>query len=132
MIDYDYVVSKSEEYNEENDCAVRAISIAANISYEKAHELCAKHGRKNREGTLMSIIWRVLNELGFDRGSNTSPDKLTVNQLGKLMALDLFKDTYLVYTKDHVFTVRDQKIHDWTVGRKYKVRYIEKVIAKAV
>lgn len=38
---------------ENNDCAVRALATAFDISYEKAHSYCAKHfNRKRGQGTL--------------------------------------------------------------------------------
>lgn len=45
------VTTRSQGFeHERNDCTVRSLSNAADISYHEAHELCARAGRKPRHG----------------------------------------------------------------------------------
>lgn len=46
------------------DCAVRAISIAANIPYEQSYALFIKYGRKPNKATDRSVSRAVHHELG--------------------------------------------------------------------
>lgn len=44
------VLQSRSNFNEKNDCVVRAISLATNIDYSIIHALCAKKGRKPKKG----------------------------------------------------------------------------------
>lgn len=43
-------LTSSKNFNETNDCCVRAISIATGIDYAVIHKLCEKKGREPRKG----------------------------------------------------------------------------------
>jgi hypothetical protein len=57
---------QSAAFNESNDCAVKAVSLATGTPYAKVHELMAKHGREARKGTYWNTIRRTVEELGFN------------------------------------------------------------------
>lgn len=52
---------------ERQDCAVRAFAVAACLPYERAHELYAAAGRRDRKGTPRRITASVLQAAGFGR-----------------------------------------------------------------
>jgi hypothetical protein len=49
---------------ETNDCTVRALTAAANIPYEQAHALMAKHGRKFGKGSYHETQAKAYTEAG--------------------------------------------------------------------
>jgi hypothetical protein len=49
---------------ETNDCTVRALMVAANISYDQAHATMAKHGRKFAKGTYHDTQVKAYEEHG--------------------------------------------------------------------
>ena len=55
--------------HETNDCGVRALAIAANLGYTKAHELLKAEGRRDRKGTKQSWIEIALGkaDIVFDK-----------------------------------------------------------------
>ena len=54
----------AEFADERNDCSVRAIHMATQLSYAEAHALCAKHGRKRKRGMLYTSAARAAVEAG--------------------------------------------------------------------
>lgn len=63
---FNRVKKESAALGENNDCAVKAVTIATGFSYEKIHAMMKAHGRKDRKGTLNYITRAVLNELGYN------------------------------------------------------------------
>lgn len=52
--------SKTGRYSfERKDCSVIALSYGIGIDYEKAHEICKKHGRKDNKGFCLRQVFRV-------------------------------------------------------------------------
>jgi hypothetical protein len=52
--------------SEKNDCTVRALANAANLDYEKAHGLLAKHGRPACRGALCRTSHAAYIEAGLE------------------------------------------------------------------
>ena len=108
--------------NEDNDCSVKALAIAARVSYAMAHKACAKHGRKPKRGMytqdILETASHTLNcrvELKIDlRQRNGS--RYTVKTIAPL----LNKGHYLVFVRGHVLAVVDGKVEDWTANRRDK------------
>tara|TARA_R100000750_G_C2304204_1_gene79966 strand:- start:158 stop:538 length:381 start_codon:yes stop_codon:yes gene_type:complete len=95
--------------NENRDCTVRGLAIAANIPYEKVHAVFKKFGRKNRCGIFTKpIINKVFKELGINAKQ--------VKRSGSLEKfLRLFpKGNYYVFKSGHAFAVIDGNISDST------------------
>ncbi len=62
-----FLSMETESYNnnEDNDCSIKAIAIACNIPYNKAHAAVKKQGRKSRKGTYTWQTLRAIKALGF-------------------------------------------------------------------
>lgn len=105
------------KYKERNDCTVRALAAAMNISYDNAHDHMAKYGRKHRHGmytgaicnALRALDWEVIDPfdlmnqvLGRDYG------QITINQLLKHRQ----KGRMYVLTRGHALAVVDGVVHD--------------------
>jgi hypothetical protein len=93
------------------DCAVRAVSVALGVDWEKAYELLADAGFAMADMPSSDSVWgAVLRQHGFYRKAipNTCPDCYT--------AEDFMNEhphgTYVLAFGGHVATVRDGDLYD--------------------
>jgi len=106
------------------DCVVRAFAVAAEISYDLSHDLCAKHGRKFRKGTYDHTIQKVaVHELAMTRidcGRVWAPT-MTLRQFIEQNPVGRF----MMIRPRHAFAVIDGVVHDWSRGTtlRSKIRY---------
>jgi hypothetical protein len=59
------VCKASNRWGETNDCTVKAVAIAAGVTYEVAHAACALHGRDFGKGLQPYKYHKALKYLGF-------------------------------------------------------------------
>lgn len=123
---------------EENDCAVRAVTVVTGAHYVDVHSLFEKHGRKRRDGVYMCTTEKVLRDLGFSSREWTSAQKIAmihsypdyVVKSITLRQMMLFPDlwsrqgTLLVRSHRHLSAFRDGKLHDHMDGLKSHVKQI--------
>lgn len=135
---YGKLVAQSKEFNEDNDCTVKAVAAAANISYADSHALLKRNGRKSRTGMYhWQYVSAVKNDLGREvvemhwvdlknLAKTIGCKNLTMNNVMKV--LDKNKN-YLVNMRGHVAGVHKGEMADWSNGRKFKVISIVEVKA---
>ena len=130
---YDVTVGSSLAKNEKNDCAVRAIANAFNITYDNAHMFAAtKLERKARKGVkAMFAKLDLLGEVTFDLFSNTLfPESKTYKLAGvrkpinkdythkkvaytvKTFCAKFSKGTFIVIVHKHALCVKDGIVID--------------------
>lgn len=125
----------ARDMGEANDCAVKAIAVAGGIGYAEAHALLRRHGRIDRKGTYTPSIDAALEELGIEQREVTPTMRAsggrTVRTLVRLLRgrretvqAVVGTETFLVYTRGHVLTVKDGQCVDWTDGRLHRVRRV--------
>lgn len=132
----DSLIAKSET----NDCFVRAVASAYDISYDKAHEWVRKYfKRKNNKGTsnvvlymeLFSIQKKVLNgkrsksiqELRSYDSTNFKMKRTTLNQFIKKHSTG----TYIIIVKGHAFTLKDGSV----IGNQSDSKSLKKIVHNA-
>jgi len=130
---YDVTLGSSLAQNETNDCSVRALANAFNITYDKAHMFAAtKLERKARKG-LKSMFAKLdlLGEVTFELFSNTLfPETKTYKLDGKLkprnpdythkkvaftvktFCAKFNKGTYILIVNKHALCVKDGIVID--------------------
>lgn len=86
---------------ERNDCTVRALTLATHLTYEQAHALMAKHGRKNGHG---AHVEPALRELGL--GVKVDGRGATV---ARFAAGEARRGVWIVRVRGHVFAQIDGK-----------------------
>ena len=123
--------------NEKNDCVVRSIASACNVSYRTAHTFCKeKFNRVDKRGTNnMNIVTQMLKwetsgiEIGEKKLSvRVLPKQETKNKY-KLHGKEIWRKktlksfisshkqgTYLVMVANHALTVKDGEEYDWTAN----------------
>ena len=120
--------------SEKNDCVVRSLASACNVSYRTAHTFCKeKLNRKDKKGTdNMYIVTQMLlwETMGLEMGDK----KLSVRVLGKEEVKNRYKlhgniiwrkktlksfiqshkkGSYVVMVANHALTVKDGEVLDW-------------------
>lgn len=124
MIDFNTVKVGSSEKREHNDCAVKALAIAAEIPYDEAHALFKRHGRKNRRATPLNIILKATHEIrpNCDFKNIRKPDgrKYTARTIGEALP----KGNYMVLFRGHIAAMVNGCIEDWSDGRCLRVEAI--------
>lgn len=130
---FEECVTDSAVIGETDDCSVKAVAIAARVSYSNAHKVLKACGRKNRKGASTGTISAAMfllraemrsvdmNQLRMINHYRT----LTVNNVVKYLRSDA---SYIMYTRDHVVAVRNGKVEDWTAGRKHRVLSVHQII----
>lgn len=108
------------------DCAIRAVSKALNIDWDKSYALIVVSGfRLGNVPTADSVWGSVLRMRGFTKHTlpNTCPDCYTV----KDFCLDHPKGTYVLGTGNHAVTVVDGDYYDlWDSGNEIPIYYWRK------
>jgi len=120
--------------SEKNDCVVRSVASAADITYRTAHKFCKEFfGREDKRGTNnMNIVAQML--MAEVSGIELEGKKFSVRVLGtgeiknryKLKGEVIFRKktlksfidthkigTYLVMIENHALTVKDGEVYDW-------------------
>jgi len=93
------------------DCAIRAVSVALNVSWEKAFDLIADAGYKMGDMPSSDSVWgAVLRQHGFYRSaiSNQCPLCYTAEDF----AIEHPNGVYVLGFGGHAATVKDGHIYD--------------------
>jgi hypothetical protein len=155
------VCARSKKWREENDCTVKALAIATNSTYEKAHGALALRGRNYRKGLPMEKVFSALHEWGYtvkteykksdiDRAERWEeygwdiPEelgekvkKMTRSRWSKGKTIRSItphlpsRGVFLIETRAHVLCVRAGQVHDWTDGRRHRITHVHRIIKEA-
>ena len=93
------------------DCAVRAISVALDMDWEKAFALLSTNAFLMGDMPSSNAVWgSVLRQHGFSRSSlpNTCPDCYTVENF----AIDHPQGIFVLGFGNHVATIKDGVLYD--------------------
>ena len=120
-------------HDETKDCTVRAVSIALDIPYAKAHALLAKAGRPDRDGPRSYIFDAFMEGLGFtkyeypvrcykvEKWYGTIERRACITF--KRWLLEHSTGVYVVDMRGHVFAVINGVVHDaLTIGPRTVVK----------
>lgn len=155
------VCARSNRWGEENDCTVKALAIATNSTYEKAHGALALRGRSYRKGTSMGRIFSTLKDWGYTVKTEYKKSDIDRIQRWKEFGwslddsdIETMKDfkrsrwskgktiksivphlpsrgVFLIETSSHVLCVRAGQVHDWTDGRRHRITHVHRIIKEA-
>lgn len=119
-------------HNERADCCVKALAVSRQISYMAAHKMCAKWGRKNRQGMYNKHIYGMFQtEYNAERLPEHEMDRLrqsigvknlTPNNIGKaLQRCGYGQWRFFALVRRHAFGIDQGQVIDWTEGRKHQI-----------
>ncbi len=100
------------------DCAVIAVTILTNEPYERVRDLFTMHGRKPGSGTRPSITTAVLRYLGYE----LHRIEIRAKTVAALDRENLSAGRYLFRTAGHVLARTDGIVHDFTAGRRHRIK----------
>ena len=126
-----YAVTPPAFASEKNDCAVRALAVAAGHSYEEAHRALKLHGRVDRRGTYNQTMERAAGMLGLrlveELPGGSHPDfhmparhHMTLAQFVRVYR----SGRYVVRVNRHFIAVVDGVVHDWAWKTSARTRAI--------
>jgi hypothetical protein len=103
--------------HEYNDCAVRALAIAANVPYAKAHAALKAQGRRDRKGSKTFMLDKAIPAVGakFEFIRTFDITSRTYRKLYPTLQDILFKfkqGRYILITRSHAQALIDGVIHD--------------------
>lgn len=101
---------RPDSMNENNDCAVRATTIASELPYEQVHQLYSQAGRKPRKGTFVATIRSVINKLN-DKHTFISYTGYKCPTLSRFIK-DNPKGKWVICRRGHAFAVKDGVVYD--------------------
>lgn len=107
--------------HEDNDCVVIALTIAAQIDYATAHQLCRKHGRITGKGTYDHTVRKVAIELGavqidLVNGRNIIGLKDSDRPNLQQFIIKHPIGRYLLVRRGHAFAIVDSEVRDHIRG----------------
>lgn len=106
---------------ERNDCTVRAIAGAFDLSYEDAHEICKKYGRKDGQGFhIQAKLMSHLSKLYKIEVLDWAFDK-------RVRDVAFYQSTCLVIVPGHIFCVKNGKNLDLINSSESKIIRLYKV-----
>lgn len=115
--------SKACELGDTNCCGPIAISLATGVALKKVIDLYEKYGRKKRQPSHFYQHVNVLGELGY---CIRTTDKTAKTVLTFERSADKSK-TYLIRIRGHILCYKHGQIHDWTKGRRHRIREVYEV-----
>lgn len=119
---------KSVSHNEKNDCAVRAVSIVTNYSYDDVHYIFSLCGRKQRHGTKWETTEKAVRLLRFRMVEITNTySSRTIRTLERELKRR-GKNRLLVRVRGHVLPVVNGKVYDWTSGRCHRIQKVYRLV----
>src|SRR5690625_4535835 len=118
---YRYAISKGDN----NNCALVAVSISANVSYEIVEREFEREGRVKGKGVHMSTILDVLARLSKDV-VEIEDDRIKTPVTAEKY-LDKNKN-YILTTRNHALAMTGGEIKDWTKGRRFRITNIYEVV----
>jgi hypothetical protein len=111
---------------------VCAVAIAGKVSYEMAHSVLKKCGRKDRTGSSVRAVSAALGSIGAEEIELSVMELeyknkgvgLTSNNVVKV--LSKYKN-YIAYTHNHALAIRKGVVEDWTAGKRNRIVEIYEV-----
>ena len=122
----------SERYGEQNDCAVKAYSIARNWQYDHVHAMFKEVGRKKGRGSTGDMIAKVMGFASWSVLCNSGRVGSTLIKHGRRLTPGTFakmypKGRYICITRNHALAVVDGSVEDWTKGRRNHIKWFIEV-----
>tara|TARA_R110000822_G_scaffold110654_4_gene240923 strand:- start:5196 stop:5810 length:615 start_codon:yes stop_codon:yes gene_type:complete len=124
MESFSLMNEKSKLYGEINDCTVKAAAVVMATTYEDAHNMCMKAGRKFGKGmvTYQDLI-PAIKQRGF-RVTEISTSAKTIRTLGRVLPRS---GQFLIRVRGHVAGVSDGRVNDWSEGRCHRILNVWRV-----
>ena len=138
---YSALRENSRAIGEKDDCSVIAVASACSVTYTEAHAALEKAGRKQGKATPISVTEEALRSLGFSakmmlgrevrKNIDTYPHphnhlkNVTTHHPRRFPEVwENYHPNMLWFTRDHVLSVKDGKVQDWSINNSLRVTQI--------
>lgn len=91
---------------EDNDCSVRSLAAALDITYEEAHANLKKAGRKDHDGCTAKVVTKAL-EVSLEGPKFIHTQDKRLRPTYAQWVKDHNEGTYIVFVTGHFFAVKD-------------------------
>jgi len=133
---------EAAKHNEGNDCTVRALSLACDISYDKAHEIYKSLGRKNRCGAPRFMTFEAITKAGknfekinikefiLSKYPKCRHSLKTVTTKHPSVYKKIWQDgnNYLMFVRGHVLAIVNGETLDWSETRSLRANCLLKIV----
>ena len=111
-------------HNEQGDCGVKALAIAASIEYELALHWLTKLGRVPRKGTPLNVLEAAMDRLGIRYYKHYPKARehgglFTNKTIGRVLP----RGRHMVGNKTHILALIDGVAIDWSADTAKRVKY---------
>jgi hypothetical protein len=110
--DYGALCIASDKMRERADCGVFTVAAACAVSYEDAHAVLMRCGRRSRKGTHHWILGEAIHRLGFFMHASKAVKSLTIRTIER----ELTYGVYVILVRGHWACLRNGQIIDWSEG----------------
>ena len=121
MITFSQLEEERRKANEINDCSVKMIASALDITYTQSHNYLSSLGRKPRKGANIYDILNDLKDKGVKFQEVTSQIRRYAKTAKSLKNLNLRGKNLIVLTSKHAFNVKNGNIIDWSENRQLRI-----------
>lgn len=144
-IAYNTMAEQAKELGEDNDCTVKAVTVTTGAPYNEVHELFKKHGRQKGKGASLSIMSKVLDDLGFKAdvidplffivrypGIHNTLKNVTSHHPDRFNEVWRDGHNYIFFVSGyrHCVGIVNGVNHDWTKGRAKLCKRIWRILEK--
>jgi hypothetical protein len=139
---FDAMEEASKAFGERNDCSVKAVAVAAGVTYRVAREALRKAGRNYCRGAMQWEIHNALKSLGVEvvldnqvihytiqtlHERNYVVKNLTTRQLTMFPSI-VPVGTFLAYTNGHVVCIKDGQVHCWGATKALRIKSMYRIV----
>ena len=137
---YEELAAISNDIGENKDCAVKAVSLLAKVSYEDAHAALKELGRIDGSGTPNELIRAALKGFGCTvkkvptefftskyPGIHKTLKSVTTHHPARFEEAFPKDSNYAFISRKHIAAVIEGKTCDWSEGRALRAKWIWKV-----
>lgn len=112
--------------NDAADCSIRAVVAVTGSDYDTVWHMFKANGRRTGQRTPRIITAKVVGKLGFKTEPWTVHGK-TIKTVERELPP---KGAFLISVVGHILAVVDGVTHDWTAGRRNRVKDVRRVTLK--
>lgn len=127
---YSAISYESLAHGENRDCAVRAVALATGKAYGEVLHIFSLYGRRRGRCTPFWIIHKVVEHFGYELVDVTDRFPAAKTPTSAERVLPQQRGVFLIHTRGHIACYRGGTVHDWTKGRRHRIKQILKLKRK--
>ena len=119
--------SDASKFGELNDCAVKAVAVVTGKPYKKVLIAMGNFGRRRHTGTSIYTTNATVRHFGYYLEPLVGHKMNKAKTIVSLKKVIPSRGNFLVRVQGHILAVRGGEIHDWSEGRRHRIKEIYRV-----